>query len=238
MRKEETVKTSNYKGVFWDNTRNGWMGTLYYKGHDLRFYGDTDYDVHVKRKAAKDRLKPLPVITNKKGEIWKDIVLGGSNYSISNKGRVKTYNYRNTGDCRILEPSINRYGYEIMHIGRREYKVHTLVASCFLKNKNQTVNHKDGNKRNNCVENLEWLSIRANKYHYLIVLEKREYVGIKWSKVNRRWIASIEIDGRNIRLGAYSSPKEAHDRFRSALIEYGLIEDYNYLVRIMSERGY
>ena len=52
--------------------------------------------------------------------------------------------------------------------GRRLYKnVHRLIAEAFIPNPNglPTVNHKDGNKLNNAVENLEWMSMRDNVLH-------------------------------------------------------------------------
>lgn len=99
-------------------------------------------------------------------EIWKDIPGTNGEYKISNYGKVMT---AKTG--RILSPAIDMNGYERVCLFKmdrnRRYKVHRLVAITFIpkvEGKDQ-VNHKDGNKRNNSVENLEWVTHKENMHH-------------------------------------------------------------------------
>lgn len=98
-------------------------------------------------------------------ETFKDIVGYEGYYEISNLGNVRSTSYKGT---RILKPSITKRGYlnVILCVNqRKEHKlVHRLVAEAFLENPNnfKTVNHKDENKLNNTVENLEWLSQENN----------------------------------------------------------------------------
>lgn len=95
-------------------------------------------------------------------EIWKEIEGYEGLYMISNFGRVKTLNYNHTGKEKILLPQTNSNGY--YHISlckdgvRKTYRIHRLVAIHFISNPNNynVVNHKDENKKNNNVENLEW----------------------------------------------------------------------------------
>ena len=87
---------------------------------------------------------------------WKPI---GSNYMVSNDGRVwsnKTNKY--------LSQSLNSYGYPKVHIDGKVVTVHILVAKAFLPNpeNKKTVNHKDENKLNNNVNNLEWVDDYEN----------------------------------------------------------------------------
>lgn len=95
-------------------------------------------------------------------EIWKQF---DDRYSISNFGRVKS-NYANKE--RILKPFKNQDGYLMVDIRHGEYRkgigVHRMVAMCFLDNPNNynEVNHKDENKENNCVDNLEWCNTKYN----------------------------------------------------------------------------
>ena len=110
-------------------------------------------------------------------EIWKDIV-GFEDYQISNLGKVKSkermveINHANNGmydypiNERILKASGKRYlGVTLKKDGKSYYpNIHRLVALHFIPNPNnkKMVNHKDGNKLNNRVDNLEWTTASEN----------------------------------------------------------------------------
>lgn len=105
-------------------------------------------------------------------EEWKPVA-NAKNYEISNKGRV-----RNVLTGLILKPGINRYGYEKIHLrktggGHYHTTIHRLVALAWLPNDDEDkfqINHKDGNKLNNRLENLEWASARENVVHSYVHL--------------------------------------------------------------------
>lgn len=82
-----------------------------------------------------------------------------NNYYVSNKGRVKN-------NKRILKP-LELDGYHHININRKYLRIHQLVAQLFLDNPNNynIVNHKDGNKSNNDVSNLEWINSTNNIIH-------------------------------------------------------------------------
>lgn len=87
---------------------------------------------------------------------------------MSNLGNVKSLKYRRTGKERILKPRNNGCGYLYVVLckngNRRLFKIHRLVAKAFIpnpKNKRE-VNHKDENKTNNFVDNLEWVTSKEN----------------------------------------------------------------------------
>lgn len=110
-------------------------------------------------------------------EVWKEIYGYKGIYFISNKGRVKSIDRRipNTNGvgtriikgC-ILKTSFNNKGYEIITLNKEGKKktclIHRLVAINFIPNPNNytDVNHKDENKSNNKVENLEWVTHKYN----------------------------------------------------------------------------
>ena len=116
-------------------------------------------------------------LTDMAGEIWKDVDGYEGIYMVSNKGRVKSlerrvWNY--TKRSRILHPVDNGHSYLSVSMsgenGKRQKHVyiHILVAKAFIPNprKCEQVNHKDFDKANNCVENLEWVTSKENKLHY------------------------------------------------------------------------
>lgn len=98
-------------------------------------------------------------------EVWKEIP-GLENYAVSNLGNVK-----NLGSGKILKYRKHTNGYARVCLcddGKHFDKyVHRLVAESFMNidfNRKQ-VNHIDGNKFNNCVDNLEWCTQQENISH-------------------------------------------------------------------------
>lgn len=97
-------------------------------------------------------------------EIWKDIPIA-KNYEASNLGNI-----RNKKTKHIIKQMINSKGYSQVSLylkKKKTIRVHRLVASAFLENKNNygDINHIDGNKLNNNVDNLEWCTRKENIIH-------------------------------------------------------------------------
>ena len=111
-----------------------------------------------------------------KNEIWKDIDGYNGIYQVSNTGKVRSvdrrvYNHFQKG--RELKAHNNGHGYYNVCLYSENKKekhayIHILVAKAFIPNPNNymQVNHKDFDKANNCVDNLEWVSPQQNKLHY------------------------------------------------------------------------
>lgn len=116
-------------------------------------------------------------------EIWKDIKGYEGLYKVSNFGRIKSF-YHNKEKILIL--GSNSSGYAIVGLWKngteKFYSVHRIVAIHFIPNCQNKfeVNHIDGNKKNNNVENLEWVSKSENMKHAVNtgLLHIKHYVAI------------------------------------------------------------
>lgn len=106
-------------------------------------------------------------VENLENEIWENINGYEGLYQVSNLGRIKSLPKFHQGE-RILKSRLNKYGY--LYIGlikeslKKSYTIHRLVAKAFIINSNNypCVNHKDENKLNNNIENLEWCTVDYN----------------------------------------------------------------------------
>lgn len=99
-------------------------------------------------------------------EIWKEIKGFEGLYEISNFGRVRNFKTK-----KLMKDTLKKSGYHEIRLSKNKKRyncsIHRLVAENFIPNINnlRDVNHKDGNKSNNHVSNLEWLSHKDNIRH-------------------------------------------------------------------------
>lgn len=150
-------------------------------------------------------------------EVWKKIEnIGVDYYEVSNLGRVRSLNriitYKDGLKVpyfgKILKPG-SSVGYPSVVIGnagnKKPIKVHRLVAEAFLpkiEGKNY-INHKDSNRKNNCVDNLEWCTPQENFLHAM---------------QNGRWTPTIPKNPYKAMLGKFGAE---HNRSK-AVIQYDL----------------
>jgi hypothetical protein len=144
-----------------------------------------------------------------KKEIWKDIPGYEGLFQASSKGRIKSLkrmvirgykNHPRTVPEKIRTLSLDKFGYYHIALSkenkRKNYFVHRLIALTFIKNPNNLpqVNHIDGNKKNCCIENLEWVNQSENlKHAYRIGLQKPSGGAVKYKPV-----AQYSLDGELI----------------------------------------
>jgi hypothetical protein len=109
-------------------------------------------------------------------EIWKDIAGHEGRYKVSNKGNVMSMRYAKKYESRILKPYLTADGHYRVNLGKwKRYKIHRLVAMAFIENSDNlpVINHINGIKTDNRVENLEWCTQRHNAMHSLCVLKNK-----------------------------------------------------------------
>ncbi len=157
-------------------------------------------------------------VTTMKNEVWRPVDGFEGYYEVSNYGRVRSikrivtiknrwHDIQRRYGGTITRGHIDNNGYMAICLqadGRKKYtKVHILVAKAFIENPSNyhQVNHKDENKSNNCVENLEWCTAKYNSNYGTKIKRQAE----KWSrKVN------MLKDGKIV--STFPSLKEAGER--------------------------
>jgi len=167
-------------------------------------------------------------------EIWKEIKETDGKYLISNLGRVKSVNRKikhkngltvNIKE-RILKLSEDYKGYlsaNMYHNKRISIKIHRLVAYYFIENKYNLpqVNHIDFNKKNNYVENLEWIDNRKNITHYKNSIKSTsKYVGVHYDKNTSKFVAQINIEGVTYTLGRCNNEEDAFYLYKKSLYKW------------------
>lgn len=165
-------------------------------------------------------------------EVWKPIIGFEGVYEVSNFGIVRSlkrtiksvsargllYNYIKKGI--IMKLSLHKqYLYcSLFIVQSKQFRlsVHKAVAQAFIPNpeNKSCVNHIDGNKLNNTVENLEWVTIRENTCHSHSKTNK--YVGVTLHKKTGKWQSRIWHNDKAVHIGLYTSQEEAY----SARVKY------------------
>jgi len=132
--------------------------------------------------------------------MWKEIPNCDDGYLISSDGEVKSLKRYHKSDSRILRHKPGKYGYRYLTLYKDGHKltkkIHRLVAEAFLPNPHnkKEVNHIDGDKNNNCLENLEWATSSENKYHcYRIGLRDNHGEGSPAAKLNKFQVKRIRL---------------------------------------------
>lgn len=174
-------------------------------------------------------------------EKFKDIKGYEGYYQVSNLGNVKSvtrfikyingrHRYVNE---RILKTDKTKKGYLLVTLSANginiKHSVHRLVALAFINNNNNKpqVNHIDGNRSNNNVNNLEWVSRRENVSHGVRNRKtSSKYIGVTYRKDSNSWGVSLSIYGKNKYLGVFNNEYDAHKAYLIALEKNNIKNKY------------
>lgn len=156
-------------------------------------------------------------------------------YQISNLGNVKSLSrtilrngkYPFLSKELILSPRIGNSGYKQLCLTKEgkvyTRRVHQLVAITFLNyipcKYKLVVNHKDFNKLNNNIDNLEIVTCRENSYHKHLKCSSN-YIGVSWNKTSNKWESNILIDKKPIYIGQFENEIDASNAYQKVLFNY------------------
>lgn len=141
---------------------------------------------------------------------WRDVVGFEGEYEVSSDGQIRSKDrvrkyYRNGKELtmsirgRMRTPSNSWDGYKEIHLQRSDTgksyyaRVHRIVAEAFIPNPTNLpqINHIDGNKQNNCVDNLEWVTAKENTAH---AIQKLHGVWMKNNKSSCLRVKCLDED--------------------------------------------
>ena len=166
------------------------------------------------------------IIIEQQKEIWKDI----NGYKISNFGKIIGKRGRE------LKQYIGVAGYksvtsvDLGELGKTTL-VHRAVALAFIPNPNNLpeVNHKDGNKLNNCVNNLEWVTKEENQKHASFILGKRIGKDCYMTQLTEETVLKIYNDYKENKKATYQDIADKYGTSRSNVAHIVLGIDWKYL---------
>lgn len=157
-------------------------------------------------------------------ERWKDIKGYEGRYQVSNFGRVKSLARKASNNHmikeRILKPLGSGCDYLRVNLCKdgHSYRklIHRLVAETFIPNLSNLpmVNHKDEDKTNNCVENLEWCTAKYNTNYGHCIEERAKKV----AKAESKKVVQLSLDGKLVNVWSSTNEAGRHGYWQSAVV--------------------
>tara|TARA_R110000796_G_scaffold18022_1_gene54906 strand:+ start:71 stop:568 length:498 start_codon:yes stop_codon:yes gene_type:complete len=159
-------------------------------------------------------------------EIWKEVKGYEGLYKVSNLGNIKSLPKKGNPKGKILKPCLTGIGRDYLGVCLFKDKkgktrtIHQLVAEAFLNHTPNghelVVDHINNVKTDNRLENLQLITARRNSSK-----DRKggssKYTGVSWSKLNKNWLAQIQINGKIKGLGYFKNEEEAAKAYQNAL---------------------
>lgn len=178
------------------------------------------YKTRLRRRFSKKN-----VIEDLPDEIWVEAIGFKGMYVVSNRGRIKSTGFYYSNGSKSIKPvcllksKINKAGYHQQSLGKKTVLIHIVEYFSFHPEleikKGYVVDHKDENKLNNDLENLQYVtqSFNVQKSNIIRGNKTSKYVGVSFDKSKNKWIAQIRIEGKSKKLGAFSTEEAAASEY-------------------------
>jgi len=163
-----------------------------------------------------------------KTEQWKDVVGFEKLYKVSDLGRAKSLNFKQTKREQIMKQHLDEKGY--CRVGlyknklrKKTRRLHQIVAEAFLNHLSDGTtklipDHKNEIKIDNTLKNIQIITNREN-ISKSIRNSLSKYTGVSWAQKNKKWRARITINGKEKFLGYFNDEYSAHQAYQKALLE-------------------
>lgn len=163
-------------------------------------------------------------------EEWNDIPGYEGRYQASTLGNIKSLNFNKTGKEKLLKPIINNSQYYNIKLSKngkvKTIQLHKIIAICFLNHipdgMNEVIDHIDGNKYNNRLDNLRVCSARDN-----VSFKNRKdssnftskYIGVSFDNITNKWRSQIYFNKKKYHLGFFEKEIDAATAYNNKLNE-------------------
>jgi hypothetical protein len=161
-------------------------------------------------------------------EEWKEIPGYEGIYKVSNTGRIISME-RNSASGKKLKEFERKLslenGYKRVHLRKngisKMLRVHRIVAIAFIGQSNMSIDHIDGNRSNNHVENLRYVTQRQNVNfsHIARKSKKSIYPGVHWNKNTGKWRSKFYYNKKSIHLGLFDTEIDAYMAYKQKIME-------------------
>lgn len=157
--------------------------------------------------------------------IWKKIKGYEDLYEVSTLGEIKSFHNANEKEIKCTIHKRNGYCYfQLSKDGKKKtMRLHKVVLSTFVGDKNEIINHKNGDKTDNRLDNLEYVSNRENSCHYWKGIK---LPGVNYIKILNKFRARIFHNGKSIHLGYFETELSAYKSVREYESENKIFNRY------------
>jgi hypothetical protein len=160
--------------------------------------------------------------TSKQFQEWVEVPGFNGRYFVSRSGEVKSVYGKKE---RIRKSSYGDNGYVNIHLnggdnGRVYFKVHRLVMLCFYGSSDLHVDHINGIKDDNRLENLRYCTVRENQSFDNKRMKKpkySKYIGVTKDVRRNKWVSKIVIDGKTVHIGTFDNELDAANAYQNKL---------------------